>query len=331
MSLTVEELEERFIPVSEFDPKNPKPGIYKGLSNEAYHSASHYSSTSLKLAKISIDKFNAPQKKYTKALDLGSATHTLILEPETFKDRVKRKPHGISLNSNDGKDEYIEFLEGFVKHDIDPGKDFKLIKRADFYKKLEVLASDQGFHVLSNDDMDILEGIYVRASCQRDNRFFGAFGHGYNELSAFVIDEETGLPIKARWDHISIVNRCIIDAKSTRVDIVDSQLRKEIGNWGYDFSASLYIRVARQLGFPIDEYVFAFVQTTAPNSVILKKLGPATLKSGDHQVGKVLWKIKHHLDHPNEPTGPASEWLGDIEKPYWEFSNQEQTQFKGQI
>ena len=330
--ITPEAFEKTFLSAKDFDPENPQIGVYKDLPNDLYHGSKHFSSTRLKQAVMSIDHFNKPGMETTKAMFRGSAAHTMILEPDTFRDRIQVRPE-VKLNSNAGKDSYIDFLQSFVKHGLDPGSNYSKISRSDFYKKLEQIGSKQDFHIITSEDMVFLEECYVQASKVKNNGFFGPLSNGWNELSAFVKDEATGLLIKARWDNISIENRCIIDLKSTVKDLTNDNLGKVIGDFGYGFSAALYIRIARQLGIEIDHYIFAWVQSVPPYHVRMTKLGDFTLMESEKSLlPDALEKVKFHLDNPgDENTGLPYPYMDSVEKSYYSFCNEFKIKYKAHL
>lgn len=89
-------------------------GLVLGLSNEEYHSGPGISKSQLDDIAESpatyIWRKSAPvDEEKLKALDIGTALHCLLLEPEEFKDRFIIAPE-FNRRTNAGKDEEKEFL-----------------------------------------------------------------------------------------------------------------------------------------------------------------------------------------------------------------------------
>lgn len=89
-------------------------GLVLGLSNKQYHSGPGISKSQLDDIAESpatyIWRKSAPvDEEKLKALDMGTALHCLLLEPEEFKDRFIIAPE-FNRRTNAGKDEEKEFL-----------------------------------------------------------------------------------------------------------------------------------------------------------------------------------------------------------------------------
>lgn len=91
-----------------------KQGIYYNISNEDYHNGEGVSKSQLDFIAECPALYqwvkNAPvDKSKTTSLDIGSAFHCLLLEPDEFKKRfIVPKP--INLRTNAGKAEYQELI-----------------------------------------------------------------------------------------------------------------------------------------------------------------------------------------------------------------------------
>ncbi len=89
------------------------PGIYHDISNEDYHAGDGVSKSQLDM--IAVDPSLLPWQKAApvdteklQALDMGSALHCLILEPEEFDKRFVKEPK-VDLRTTKGKAEMAEF------------------------------------------------------------------------------------------------------------------------------------------------------------------------------------------------------------------------------
>lgn len=92
-----------------------KPGLYKGIPNETYHSSPGVSKTTLdwiarspSLVKWAND---APtDEEAESAVDIGNAFEALLLEPSRFNKEYIKAPN-VDRRTKAGKAEYAEFLE----------------------------------------------------------------------------------------------------------------------------------------------------------------------------------------------------------------------------
>lgn len=89
------------------------PGWYRDLSNEEYHGSFGYGSTTLKklhempLAKLEYQQRNPSPP--SEAMNLGTAVHTLVLEPEKAEEEIAVLPN-IDRRTNAGKAAYADFM-----------------------------------------------------------------------------------------------------------------------------------------------------------------------------------------------------------------------------
>jgi len=90
------------------------PGIYHGISNEDYHAGPGVSKSQLDDIAVSpatyVWRKHAPvDDEKLKALDMGTAIHCLLLEPDEFKHRFSVAPE-FNRRTNAGKEEEAAFL-----------------------------------------------------------------------------------------------------------------------------------------------------------------------------------------------------------------------------
>ncbi len=92
-----------------------KPGIYYDISNEDYHSGAGVSKSQLdmiaKEAALLLWNKGAPEDEEKRnALDMGTALHCLLLEPDEFHNRFIEAPE-FNRRTNAGKADEKEFLK----------------------------------------------------------------------------------------------------------------------------------------------------------------------------------------------------------------------------
>ena len=83
-----------------------EPGIYSGISNDAYHSGPGDSSSRIKTALTSAAHYLAYKSTdATPAMALGTAIHALVLEPDTWRNELVIAPD-INRRTKAGKAEF---------------------------------------------------------------------------------------------------------------------------------------------------------------------------------------------------------------------------------
>ncbi|WP_337022491.1 MULTISPECIES: PD-(D/E)XK nuclease-like domain-containing protein [unclassified Pantoea] len=114
-----------------------KPGIYHDISNEAYHSGPGVSKS--QLDDIALDpsvymwrKYAPVDEEKTRAQDMGSALHCMLLEPEEFERRFITAPV-FNRRTNQGKADEQAFLDevsgsGKTVMDAEQGRKLKLMR-----------------------------------------------------------------------------------------------------------------------------------------------------------------------------------------------------------
>jgi hypothetical protein len=111
---------------------------------------------------------------------------------------------------------------------------------------------------------------------------------GRPEVSAFAVDEETGVLRRSRFDWLG--TSLAVDYK-TCVDERPKVLGGRYGTvrkYGYDTQAAFYSDVAADLGHPLDEFAFIFQRKTEPYPVAVVTLTPASLDRARDEIREGL-------------------------------------------
>jgi exodeoxyribonuclease VIII len=166
-----------------------KAGVYTDMDNAAYHSSEGISKSGLDMIATSPAVFQwaktAPRdEEKLKAMDMGTALHCIILEPEEFADRFIISP-SFNLRTNDGKTEKKAFLEdceslGKTIMDAEEGRLLNIMKES-------VMAHPVARYLMESE--------------------------GQNETSLYWNDEDTGELCKCRPDRMLNDYTTIIDVK----------------------------------------------------------------------------------------------------------------------
>ncbi|RJT47198.1 PD-(D/E)XK nuclease-like domain-containing protein [Rahnella woolbedingensis] len=166
-------------------------GIYDDISNEDYHSGAGISKSQLDDIAISPAIFqwrkNAPvDEEKLKALDMGTALHCLLLEPDEFDKRFIVAPE-FNRRTTAGKQEEKDFMESCDKSGM-------TIMDAEQGRKLKIMRESALAHPLAR--------WMLEAS-------------GKQESSIYWNDPDTGTLCRCRPDKLITDYNWCIDVKST--------------------------------------------------------------------------------------------------------------------
>ncbi|MDS1715681.1 exodeoxyribonuclease VIII [Escherichia coli] len=168
-----------------------EPGIYYGISNENYHAGPGVSKSQLDdiadTPALYLWRKNAPvDTTKTKTLDLGTAFHCRVLEPEEFSNRFIVAPE-FNRRTNAGKEEEKAFL-------AECASTGKTVITAEEGRKIELMYQSA---------MALPLGQWLVESA------------GHAESSIYWEDPETGILCRCRPDKIIPEFHWIVDVKTT--------------------------------------------------------------------------------------------------------------------
>ncbi|EID7286224.1 exodeoxyribonuclease VIII [Escherichia coli] len=168
-----------------------EPGIYYGISNENYHAGPGVSKSQLDdiadTPALYLWRKNAPvDTTKTKTLDLGTAFHCRVLEPEEFNNRFIVAPE-FNRRTNAGKEEEKAFL-------MECASTGKTVITAEEGRKIELMYQSV---------MALPLGQWLVESA------------GHAESSIYWEDPETGILCRCRPDKIIPEFHWIMDVKTT--------------------------------------------------------------------------------------------------------------------
>ena len=192
-------------------------GHYKDLSSSEYHDdkTSYSRSTIMEFAKSPFHYWSkylnpsAPSPKRKKEWDLGTAFHTMILEPEKFNSQFAPKPPKVLLKDV-GRPAYEEYKKCV--------EDLETTNR--------IVISDE----------DYLDLVGMQRSLESNSQAMELIAGCAVEQSYFWVDEETDLRVKARPDLID--EMCYIDLK-TISDASERAYQNEMVRYGYHVQAAI--------------------------------------------------------------------------------------------
>lgn len=216
-----------------------EPGVYSGITNDAYHSGEGISKSGLDLIGRSplhywakyLDPQREPQEP-TPAMLLGTAIHSAVLEPHSFANDYVVFPK-IDRRTKEGKAYYDELV-----------------------------AQAAGRTIISADDYATC--VSIQDNVRRHPAAQVLLNDGEPELSVYWRDEQTGVLCKCRPDWMNYKANTIIDVKSTD-DASPAGFQKSIVKWGYHVQAAWYLDgVKAATGHAPKAFIFAAFEKTRP-------------------------------------------------------------------
>jgi PDDEXK-like domain of unknown function (DUF3799) len=259
------------------------------MSSEDYFATKGYeSNSSLKPALRSIAHFiyNKEAPKIDKPyFNLGSAIHAAILEP-------------------------VRFQNDYVISPVYNGRT-KSGKQA----KSEFLAENLGKFIITDDDMDIINGIAENIAYHDDAMHL--LKAGKSEVSYFWQDPVTDILMRARADSESCY--ATLDIKSTD-DASAKGFVKSCAKFSYDMQAYIYTEARSQVMGETKQFVFLAVEKKAPYTIGLYAASNEMLASGLIQYREALRRVAEYRAKPNARTGYQSDGkIQELEWPTWAY------------
>lgn len=270
------------------------PGIYTSetLTNEAYHASAGISKSGLDLILRSPAHYRfGERKEATRAMEIGTALHCAILEPERFAT------------------DYM-----MLREVID--------RRASAYKEACKVWSAE--RVLTGSEADRVAGMQESVlSHPVLGRFVKATGRC--ELSVFATDPETGVLVKCRFDKL-LDAKLAIDVKKTQ-DLRD--FGKSVANYGYHMQAAFYTDVWKwATGEDLDGFMFAAVEEQMPHASAMITIDDEAMDIGRMEYRKALNTYAECFER-DEWNGIYQE-LAPVQLPSWyinQIENESEVKF----
>ena len=255
--------------------------IYKDMSNSEYHAHPAISSSAVKtVAKSTIAHWLGQERKETPAMALGSAVHSLALEPH--KKEVVRGPE--TRRGNAWKDACAEAKT------FNP--DAIVLPEAEFDKAQAI------------------------ANAARSNPFMAEYladEQSKIEMSVILTDPDCDMELRTRPD-LYHPDGTIIDLKTT-IDASPNGFSKQSLNLAYHIQAFHYCRVLELEGLRVNRFVFVAVETSAPYATCTH-----VVSTGLMQLGGLDWERAMEQMLKYEETGEiTTNWpeMNELFLPSW--------------
>ncbi len=253
-------------------------GIYD-ISNEEYHAASGVSRSRLMLLDKSPYHFwyevisgEAEKREATPAMNIGSAFHTMLLEPELFEREYAVMP-AIDRRTKQGKEDYQIFVDE---------SDGKIVLTAEQFEKVSKMAELVRRHEIVTTLLD-------------EAKF---------EQSIFWTDKETQIQFKARPDIWSA--KMIVDLKTT-ADASAYKLQRSALDYGYYLQAGMAYEACKAIGQPFEMFVILAAEKEAPHVPAVFMMDNDALQYGIDQFMNYKRKLHECLSTDKWPGYPVQE------------------------
>ena len=258
------------------DPLDPQPGIYRGVPMSTYLALPCLSASALEVFRRSPQHYRAGvPKEPTDAMELGSAIHMGLMEPDLFRETyVEATPCAAPLASGKRKGEPCG----------NPGK--LRSGGAWFCGTHAPDEHDTPEHVVDHVALGHLNGMVraIRAHPRASTLFQGAGGV---EVTGIFRDPETGLLIKIRPDRLIARAKMKVDVKTTR-DAEPSAFARDAANRGYHRKVALYRRGLRELGWDCEATAICAVESAPPYVVAAYLMDEAQIERAERDVVRLL-------------------------------------------
>ncbi len=244
-----------------------KDGIYD-ISNNEYHNSTAVSRSGLMYFNRSHYHYwyeylsgLSPLREATPAMNIGSAFHTILLEPHLFDNEFAVAP-SVDRRTKAGKELYESFS-------IESAN--KIILTIDQYEKAKAMADSARQHEIVN---TLLDGSVF-------------------EQSIFWTDEETGLQFKTRPDIWS--SKMIVDLK-TIANASPHAMQRSALDYGYFLQAGMAFEACKAIGKPFEMFVILACEKEDPYLPAVYMMNNEALQFGIDQFTALKRQLKYCLD-----------------------------------
>lgn len=199
-------IQQYIIPYSELTLEKAKAGCFViGMPNDEYHAYEGISNSGIKQVNITPAHYAfAEPREPSRAMEIGTAIHTAILEPERFES------------------EYMVL------------KDTNARTATEYKQAIKTLGSER---VLISSEARRVLGMQ-QAVQQSKTAMKILSKKGWAELSGFATDPETGVLLRVRFDWLA-EDGDNLDVKKTQ-DARKDKFSRSITDYGYDQQAAFY-------------------------------------------------------------------------------------------
>ncbi|EDQ2390392.1 exonuclease VIII [Salmonella enterica subsp. enterica] len=269
-------------------PDDIQPGIYFGVTNEAYHAGPGVSKSQLDDIAVCPAFYqwrkSAPvDTEKTKALDMGTALHCRLLEPDEFKKRFIIAPE-FNRRTTAGKEEEKAFLES---------------------------CENSGKTVMTSEEGRKLELMYGSVMAHPGCRAL-LEAEGKTESSIYWTDTETGELCRIRPDKFLTNSPLILDVKKV-ADM--SRFARHVEEFRYHVQAVMYCEGWKAYSGETPRFAFLAVSESIDCGKYPVHL--YILEDEHHDIGYSLFRRDLNTYHKCKSSNKWGWGFEIIERPYW--------------
>lgn len=273
-----------------------EPGLYPTLSNKDYH-GDHGSYSKSSLADFAVYPFNIIYQRQHRArkttFDLGSSSHTAILEPDKWESDVAVCPN--NLLATNGAKSTAAYKEWAVSQP--KGKAILTEAERDRVLRIRDSVHENPAH---SEAKELLTGGLPEVSVFWEEQFSGDEideETGYHRMISsqyWQPDDDTHkILFKARPDYLP-TNGIVADLKTTAMPIDRESAERHAYNLKYHWSAGLTTRgLSTVTGRPHREYYFVVVEVNPPHEVAVFRAAEEFIAAGKVEaldvMGRLAW------------------------------------------
>lgn len=222
----------------------------------------------------------------SEAMALGSAFHTLTLEPEKFDSEFIVTPDGINRRTKAGKEAWVFFL-----------------------------IEAQGKQILTADQRGRAQA--MADSVRRHPLLQALLADGNKEQTVLWTDPDTGVPCKCRPDWLCDRLPIIADLKSAR-DASPEVFARDAARYRYHVQEAMYMSGLSVAGRPKDTWIYIVCESDPPHFVALYQSGAAERQLGYRWFREDLVRYADCRFTDQWPAYPVE--VQTLEYPAWAFS-----------
>ncbi|EBG2394982.1 exonuclease VIII [Salmonella enterica subsp. enterica] len=269
-------------------PDDIQPGIYYDIPNEAYHAGPGVSKSQLDDIAVCPAFYqwrkSAPvDTEKTKALDMGTALHCRLLEPDEFKKRFIIAPE-FNRRTTAGKEEEKAFLES---------------------------CENSGKTVMTSEEGRKLELMYGSVMAHPGCRAL-LEAEGKTESSIYWKDTETGELCRIRPDKFLTNSPLILDVKKV-ADM--SRFARHVEEFRYHVQAAMYCEGWKAYSGETPRFAFLAVSESIDCGKYPVHL--YILEDEHHDIGYSLFRRDLNTYHECKSSNKWGWGFEVIERPYW--------------
>ena len=252
-------------------------GVYDNIQAEDYHRIFGLTKSGLMELRRSPAHFwnwmNGTPTESTKAMNFGTACHTLVFEPHKWADEIcvipedaPKKPTKAQLEAKEPSDKAIESITWW--NNFEKNKKGRAIITAEEEVEARLLAQA----VRNNDE--------VRAYLDHPS--------AKAEVSIVSKERVKGLDIvcKGRCDLLTMDGTVMVDLKTCE-DASPEGFGKSFMKMGYWMQAAHYLAIAKHSGMKVEKFIFVAAEKSPPYCTALYSLTTEDLEKA--------WKIRQRL------------------------------------